>query len=91
MQAERMRERINACYGYAAIARIRLVQTSAASLAAATQDESAPPADVPQETRDRAAGLAAGVSDPGLRAALARLGANVLARAERRASAAGES
>jgi hypothetical protein len=86
MQLDRMRARINACYGYAAIARIRLVQSSATSHLA-TQTNEAPARDkVGPIARKRADDLAADVSDPDLRAALARLGANVMARAERRAA-----
>jgi len=84
MQAEHMRARINACYGYAAIARIRLVQTSPAALARA-EAPPPPPGPTPADAA-RAADLAASVRDPDLRAALSRLGANVLARSARRAA-----
>lgn len=86
MQEARLRERINACYGYAAIARIRLTQTAPTGFAeprpAAAGQEPAPP-DGP--SAQEGATLAEGVADPTLRDALARLGANVLARSGRRA------
>jgi hypothetical protein len=87
MQEPRLRERINACYGYAAIARIRLTQTAPTGFAEAQACyAAAPPASEPglQAAEDGAA-LAEGVGDPSLRAALARLGANVLSRSARRA------
>jgi hypothetical protein len=77
MQEARLRERINACYGYAAIARIRLTQTAPTGFA------EPPPPDGP--SAQEGATLAEGVADPTLRDALARLGANVLARSGRRA------
>ena len=85
MQEPRLRERINACYGYAAIQRIRVTQTAATGFAegqvafGAAPSADARPAPAPEATR-AAAGLAADVADEGLRAALERLGAQVLAR-----------
>lgn len=85
MQEPRLRERINACYGYAAIQRIRVTQTAATGFAegqvafgAAPRDADRP-APAPEATR-AAAGLAGEVADPRLRAALERLGAQVLSR-----------
>ena len=84
MQIERIRERVNACYGYAAISRIHITQTAPTGFA---EGQAAfPPAPAPQtaqpdpaaETRAREA--AAPVSDEGLRRALETLGANVLSR-----------
>ncbi len=88
MQEPRLRERINACYGYAAISRIRLTQTAptgfAEGQAAFGPAPETPPA--PEAARAGAA-LAEGVADPGLRDALARLGANILAKSGRPAPA----
>ncbi|EKE44916.1 hypothetical protein OCGS_0951 [Oceaniovalibus guishaninsula JLT2003] len=82
MQKERLRERVNACYGYAAIRQIRITQTAATGFAegAATFE----PAPVAKPRPDdphivaRARTVAAPVTDPGLRAALERLGSHVL-------------
>ena len=84
MQKERLRERVNACYGYAAISAIRLTQTAPTGFAEG-QAEFAPappsaPAGPDAATLARAEAAAARVADPGLRAALAALGANVLSR-----------
>jgi hypothetical protein len=71
--------RVNAAYGYAAVARIRIVQTGAPGLAeppAAWVPAPAPPA----EARETARAVAAPVADPALRAALEELGGHVLAR-----------
>ncbi|WOI56156.1 DUF721 domain-containing protein [Palleronia sp. LCG004] len=81
MQKDRLRERVNACYGYQAIARIRITQTAPTGFAeGAAQFGHAPK---PQPKADpaiteAARRNAAPVTDPDLRAALERLGANVL-------------
>jgi hypothetical protein len=69
-------ERINAFLGYAAIARIRIVQGTVATRR--ERREEAAPLDSAAEARLGAA--VAGVEDDGLRAALARLGRGVLQR-----------
>ncbi len=92
MQEPRLRERINACYGYAAISRIRLTQTAPTGFAegqAAFAAESATPAPEPAAAQAGRA-LAEGVGDAGLRDALARLGANILAKSGRAAPATDE-
>ena len=85
MQKETLRERINAVYGYNAISRIRLTQTSPMGFAEgqadfahrkATAAPCAPPPDLVEKARD----IAAPVSDDDLRAALERLARNVLTR-----------
>jgi hypothetical protein len=91
MQLESLRERVNACYGYPAISRIRLTQTASAGFAEqAAQFRPAPAAagdnfgPVPGPALARAhavvQSLTSDVGDPGLRAALARLAENVLTR-----------
>lgn len=84
MQKESLRERVNACYGHAAIARIRLTQTAPsgfaegrASFAPAPRPE---PAEVKPATRARAAKAAAGIGNDDLRDALEELGRNILSR-----------
>lgn len=80
MQKDRIRDRVNACYGYAAIQKVRITQTAATGFAEGQAvfepaPESHPEqAEVSAEAR-RAASI---VRDEGLRDALERLGANVL-------------
>jgi len=100
MQLQRLRERVNACYGYAAIARIRLTQTAAEGFGEAPGafqhrplgGDNFVPAPTPALERARAVvqGLTDDVSDPGLKAALARLAENVLTRSARTRGAPGE-
>lgn len=83
MQKEALRARVNAVYGYNAIARIHLTQTAATGFAEGqAQFTSAPKAepkpDPALEAQAKAA--AVGVGDDGLRAALERLGQNILTR-----------
>jgi hypothetical protein len=88
MQLETIRERVNACYGYNAIARVRITQSAPEGLAAVPglADPAAPfapaPEAVPPVTRRKAQDLTCGVEDPGLRAALETLARNVLSRAK---------
>lgn len=85
MQAERLRERVNACYGYAAVSRVRITQTAPVGFAEGRADFSyAPtrpvaPADPPEGARVQARAAAQGVADAGLRTALERLGGHVMA------------
>jgi hypothetical protein len=82
-----LRDRINACYGYNAIARIHITQTAPEGFAEGqavfgpAPRRSRPP--TPPEVVARAQGLSAPVADPDLRAALDRLARNVLSRTER--------
>jgi len=87
MQKEAIREKVNACYGYAAISRIRLTQTAPTGFAEG-QAQFAPapgrPAPAPDPAAVAAAGRLAGeVQDEGLKAALEALGQNVLSRQKR--------
>ncbi|UWR22268.1 DUF721 domain-containing protein [Sulfitobacter sp. S190] len=87
MQKENLRARVNGVYGYNAIARIRITQTAATGFAEGQVSfEHAPekgtlPPD-PQLVR-QAAHTAAPVADDGLRAALERLGTNILTKQSR--------
>ena len=87
MQLPQIRERVNACYGYSAISRIRLTQTAPTGFAegqAVFEPPAAPaakPAPAP-ELCAQAAKVAAPVEDEGLRAALSQLGANILAKSK---------
>ena len=90
MQKEKLREKVNAVYGYNAIARIRITQTAATGFAEGqvsfdhrpAPKPKAPVAPAPEATRD-AADLTAPVTDEGLRTALESLGRNVLTRSRR--------
>ena len=84
MEKERIRERVNACYGYNAIARLRIRQAGPEAFveegAAAPKARPNPAADPAAALRAEAEPLAEGVSDTELRVALAALAANVLSR-----------
>ncbi len=83
MQKDQIREKVNACYGYRAISRVRITQTAptgfadgrAAFAPAPTQDHSPSP-----EACAASAELSHDVTSPELKAALAMLGANVLSK-----------
>ncbi|MGX9853962.1 DUF721 domain-containing protein [Limimaricola variabilis] len=84
MQAESIRERVNACYGYRAISKVRITQTAPTGFAEgqaefAPAPQAAPVAPDP-EVRARAARTAEGVGDTELRLALEALAANVLSK-----------
>lgn len=77
---ETIRTRVNACYGYNAVARIVLTQVSGAAGFAEPAAGFAPAASPDPRAARQAGALAEGIADEGLRAALARLGAHVLSR-----------
>lgn len=81
-QLPKIRERVNACYGYAAIARIRLTQTAPTGFhEGAAQFAPAPKRPEPTpEILDAAKSAAGEITDDGLRLALARLGTNILTK-----------
>ena len=83
MQKEQLRARVNAVYGYNAIARVRVTQTAATGFAEGQvafghKPRGTAPAAPDPALRRRAADTAAPVADTGLRDALVRLGENVL-------------
>lgn len=93
MQKEVLRARVNAVYGYNAIARIRITQTAATGFAEAQaafapggsappQPASGPSSDSPSDpaAESIAAEIVAPIADEGLRQALAALGRNILSR-----------
>jgi hypothetical protein len=81
MDKERIRERVNACYGYAAIARLRIRQAGPEAFAAEVAGGPPKPAQPePRDLRALAEPLADGVSNTELRLALAALAANVLSK-----------
>ena len=84
MRLPQLRDRVNACYGYAAIGRIDITQTAAQGFAeGAPRFASRPSAPAPEAdpaTLARARESAEGVGDAGLRGALERLAANIISR-----------
>ncbi|WP_299202920.1 DciA family protein [uncultured Tateyamaria sp.] len=85
MQKDQLRERVNAVYGYNAIARIRITQTAATGFADGQvafehrSKDTAPTEPAPEMTQ-AAAHVVAPVEDETLRAALERLGAHILTK-----------
>lgn len=88
MQKERLRERVNACYGYNAVSAIRITQTASTGFAegkAAFSHAAPTHAKEPKpEDMGRAREIAAPVTDERLRVALADLGANILSKRNHR-------
>ena len=83
MQKAQILDRVNACYGYRAIARLRLTQTSATGFAPAGAGFAESPtafAPAPRAADPRAEEAAEGIADTELRLALAALAANVLGK-----------
>lgn len=87
MQKDQLRERVNAVYGYNAIARIRITQTAPTGFAEGQaqfsyrETETAPPPVDPKIAADAQA-YAENVTDDGLRGALEALARNVLSKAK---------
>lgn len=81
MQEQRLREKINAVYGYAAISRLRFTQTAPEGFAEGQVEfttRKKPARTLPDAgSRNEAAQLASDVADDGLRRALESLGAEV--------------
>jgi len=79
-QLPKIRERVNACYGYAAISRIRLTQTAPTGFhEGQAQFTPAPKRETPVQPITKAAAQASSeIADDSLRLALARLGTNIL-------------
>jgi hypothetical protein len=84
MQKEQICERVNACYGYRAIARVRITQTAPTGFAEGQAVfRPAPKAQSPApdpETLANAAGLSKDIENDDLRLALQALGAKVLSK-----------
>lgn len=82
MQRETIRARVNACYGYNAISRVQITQTAPGMAAPAGFAEERPHFEgKPTAPKRQDAEAAVGpIADDGLRAALQRLGDNVLSR-----------
>jgi hypothetical protein len=83
MQRDRLRERVNAVYGYNAISRVHLTQTAPVGFSEGqAQFQPAPRAEQAADPAvlQKAHEAAKGVGDECLRAALERLGQNILTR-----------
>ena len=89
MMLPKVRDRVNACYGYNAIARVTVTQTAPTgfaegrvAFAGAAKPASKGPADprARAAARENAAMIGAGIGDEHLRAALEELGEKVLSR-----------
>ena len=79
MQASRIVDKVNACYGYSAISHVRVVQTAAEGFAEPRAEYRAAPRRDPAVEAE-ADDAAADVADPELREALRMLARNVLSR-----------
>jgi hypothetical protein len=80
MQLPAIKDRVNACYGYSAISRIRITQTAASGFG---EEPVAFQHREPDVIRDESINLSlAEIGDPGLRQALDMLGRNILAKAK---------
>ncbi|WP_371170094.1 DUF721 domain-containing protein [Aliiroseovarius sp. 2305UL8-7] len=87
MQKEQLRAKVNAIYGYNAIARVRITQTAPTGFAEGQVQFTPAPKLKPQAdeaTRTRAAQVTADVADTGLREALEKLAQNVLMKQKTR-------
>ncbi len=83
MQKEQIREKVNACYGYRAISRVRITQTAPTGFAEGRAAFSPAPKTaktVDPKVKSAAKALSDDVKNEDLRAALAALGTNVLSK-----------
>ncbi len=86
MEKPKIRERVNACYGYNAVSRVRLTQTAPSGFSegrARFRPAAKISAQPDPARRARAAALVRDVGDTDLRSALEALGAHVLSRAKK--------
>ena len=84
MQKEQIRDKVNACYGYRAIARVRITQTAPTGFAegrvAFSHAPKAAPAAPDPQVRAQAAQVSKDVASDDLRRALEALATNVLSK-----------
>ena len=87
MMEPKLRDRVNACYGYNAVSRIHITQTAAAGFAEGQTPFASQPAEAPKgpdaATVEVSRQLSEGVGDDSLRAALNALAVNVLTRQDK--------
>lgn len=84
MKKDKIRERVNACYGYAAIQKVRITQTAATGFSDGQAEFDPAPKRHPESgpIQPEAKAAARDVADNDLRAALERLGTNVLSKSK---------
>lgn len=80
MEREALREKVNACYGYAAISRIRITQTAAQGFFEPAAPFDHKPAEKPPELSETSKEALNTVENAALRAALDSLGRNIVGR-----------
>ncbi len=83
MQKDQIRDKVNACYGYRAISRVRVTQTAPVGFKEGqVQFKASPKPDLSPSPEATAAAtqMSDDVTSPELRAALAQLGAKVLSK-----------
>lgn len=84
MQKEKLRQKVNAVYGYNAISRVRITQTAPEGFAEGQAQfepaKKAPPASIDPQKAAEAAQAARPIENDDLRTALERLGRNVLSK-----------
>lgn len=83
MQLPQLKERVNAVYGYAAVAHVHLTQTAATGFAEGQAEFTPAPKSAPRpdpEILSRAKAETEKVADPSLRSALEQLAQNILTR-----------
>ncbi|MEL6640202.1 MAG: DciA family protein [Pseudomonadota bacterium] len=83
MQKDQIRDKVNACYGYRAISRVRITQTAPTGFAEGQVQFKARPKPNVQLSPDAeatASQMSGDVTNPELRLALAQLGAKVLSK-----------
>ena len=86
MQKQRIREKANACYGYNAISKIQITQTSATGFADGQVEfthKTTKPTEAEEEISDTAREMVDAVDDDSLKQALERLGQNIISNAKR--------
>ncbi len=87
MQKEKLREKVNAVYGYNAISKVRITQTAATGFSegqVSFDHRRKARDDTPAAILPEAQQVAGGVQDDGLRAALERLATNVYSKTQDR-------
>ncbi len=88
MQKEKLREKVNAVYGYNAISKVRITQTASTGFsegqASFDHRPKAARDDTPAPILPEAQTMADGIRDDGLRAALERLATNVYSKTQNR-------
>lgn len=82
MQLPRIREKVNAAYGYAAIARIHVTQTAPVGFGEKPAPFTPKPRDLTASESARISDSVSEVADSGLKSALESLGRNVLTKAK---------